>query len=368
MLARRSSNQAGRISADEGQPDSVSSARGPQGWGLATTSEHVRRAVEYLEARGLSPEIADRAGIYPVVNAKVVHPAFKKKAGLIIPYIDPWTNEPSTYSDDGSVKNFLRVRYLTPEAPNGLARKAKPQRFSQPAGSPVFAYFAPGGFVDWPSTLSDPNIPIVFGEGGIKGLCACAHGIPTIALGGVYNFRNRGAFLPELERVEWRGRRTIICYDSDTSEKPQVQAAERHLASELKKRGAIVHVARLPNADDGSKLGLDDFIARFKVERTQKLLLDAPELSSFEVVIDIAPHRLLENLEQLDEAFAASDIPIFQRSGEVVHVTVALGPKQTLQFYPLMSAFGGEADIDVKGPRRYPPVPSCMGMGIHADC
>src|SRR5262249_26413754 len=141
---------------------------------------------------------------------------------------------------------------------------------------PVFAYFACGTAIDWESVLSDAAIPLVLTEGEFKALCACVHGIPTVALGGVDSFLNDGVFLPELEAIMWQGRHVVVCYDSDITDKPGVQAAERRLVAELKKRGAIVHTARLPSAADGSKQGLDDLIARNGVEHARDILLAAP--------------------------------------------------------------------------------------------
>jgi hypothetical protein len=285
------------------------------------TPSHDREATSYLHERGLTPEIANWAGIAAVLSAKATHPGFKDAPALTILYVDPWTGEPATFKANGVTQSYQRVRYLNPGAAKGFVPEAKPQRFEQPKDSPVFAYFTPGGFVDWFSVLTDPTVPLVVTEGEIKGLCGCANGIPTIALGGVWNFQNNGVFLPELERIAWAGRRAIICYDSDIADKPDVLRAEMRLTRELLNRGAAVHLARLPSADDGSKVGLDDAIVQFGRQQVIDFLLSAPEAP--DTVIELAPHRLNENLEELDKALAASGLPIFQRSGTVVHVSAA---------------------------------------------
>jgi len=290
----------------------------PRGAALGRPPDLVELAWTYLTQRRLSPEIAQRAGIELTHSAAAAHPGFKKQGAFLIPYFHPLTREPMRY---GQGRAFLRARYLGEEAAKGFTKPKKQQRFAQPKASPVFAYFAPST-VDWPSVLSDPAAPVVIVEGEFKGLCACAHNIPAIALGGVDSFQNNGAFLPELEAVAWLDRQVIVAYDSDLVDKPAVQAAERRLWTELKKRGARVHLARLPQEGD-TKVGLDDLIARYGIERAEQILLQTPETSEMDPVIDLAPHRLVENLEQLDQAFAASDLLIFQRSGVVVHIVAA---------------------------------------------
>lgn len=285
--------------------------------------DYIQEATAYLTERGITPMDAERAGIFPVISAKEIHAGFKAMSALMIPYSDPTTGSPMTYSANGAMGEFKRVRYLGKNTTKSFVAKNKEQRYAQPKGSPVLAYFVAGGFIDWPSIFLDSEIPIVITEGEFKAICACRHGIPTIALGGVWNFTTKdGSLLPELQRIVWHGRRVIICYDSDLADNPNVQGAEQRLVMELRRRGAVVHLARLPSASDGAKLGLDDAIRQFGHEHVKTLLLSAPKAP--EAVIELAPQRLNENLKELDEALAMSGLPIFQRSGAVVHV-VQLG-------------------------------------------
>jgi len=263
-----------------------------------------------------------KAGWFVVANAASVDTTFKRHTpALVIPYFDPLTRELMTH---GPGRAFARVRYLSEGRPSFV--KATRQRFAQPKGSPVFAYFA--ATIDWANICSDATQTMVITEGEVKGLCGCAHGIPTIALGGVDSFVNNRAFLPELEAVVWEGRRVILAFDSDVTHKLGVQAAERRLTGELRKRGARIHLARIPMADDGSKQGLDDLIATKGAEFAEEILCSAPEVTEFGVVIDLAPHRLNENLQELDAALAASELLIFQRSGKVVLVSVTTDCEQ----------------------------------------
>jgi hypothetical protein len=281
---------------------------------------------EYFQERALAAADARRAGITLISSAAALGSGYtEKQPCLLIPYIDWRTGAARTYSHNGELIDFARIRLLGENPVKGFVqtKKTKPLRYRQPKGSPVYAYFASGTQVCWQPVLDDVEVPVVITEGEFKALCGCVHGIPTIGLGGIDNFKNDGAFLPELESFLSSGRRIIVCPDSDFSHKPTVQAAVRRLAFELKKRGADVRIACLPNGDGGKKLGLDDAIKEFGAGSVIDLLDQASAATSFEPVIDVAPARLLENLEQLDEAFAASDLLVFQRSGHLVHVAAA---------------------------------------------
>jgi hypothetical protein len=67
-----------------------------------------------------------------------------------------------------------------------------------------------------------------------------------------------------------------IIFDSDIARNPDVQAAAEALADELRRRGAIVHVVRLP--DDGThNVGLDDFLAARGAKALRDLICDQVE-------------------------------------------------------------------------------------------
>jgi hypothetical protein len=288
---------------------------------------------EYLEARALTVDDARRAGWRPVENVAALHRSYRNKTqpGVVIPYFDPISGAPLTWDDQGVKQDFERVRLLADPPARGFAKpkKTKPVRYVQSKGSPVFAYFPLRTSIDWRVVRDDPGTPLVITEGEAKALCACVHNIETIALGGLSNFTNNGQFLPELEPFLTGGRKVIVCPDSDFADKPGVQAAVRRLIAELKKRDIALHVALLPHDTDNpvdggaGKLGLDDAIKKLGVEAVIKILDQAPAATDFDTIIDLAPARLTENLEQLDEAFSASDLPLYQQSGRLVHVAAA---------------------------------------------
>lgn len=237
----------------------------------ARQQDETRLAIKDLERSGLSHYAAAAAGMYPVANARRLWAGFKPLPALVIQYFDPRTGEPMTYGDG---EPFVRVRYLK-EPPRGFF-DAKPQRYAQPSGSPVFAYFAHGAGIDWSAVLAGVEEPLLICEGEKKALTTCLQGFACIALGGVYNFSRDGALLPELQTIEWKGRRAYICFDSDAATNRDVRLAERRLCAALTRLGAVVHIVRLPPADDGAKVGLDDLLVA-KGRDTLAELLEAAQ-------------------------------------------------------------------------------------------
>lgn len=230
-------------------------------------------AVADLARSGITPFDAQRAGIAPTENARMVNIGFARVPALVIPYLDPLTGQPMTYGDG---RPFLRVRYLA----EVLNQDNKVVRYTQPAGSGVHAYFAP--VCDWRAAFDDMG-PIVITEGEKKALTMCLQNIPTIGLGGVYNFRENDKLIPELASIVWKGRHVVIAYDSDASENPNVRHAELALCAELQRRGADVRIARLEASPEGKKQGLDDYVAAGRASILMHLLQTAESVKTAEI-------------------------------------------------------------------------------------
>ncbi|MBY0459468.1 MAG: DUF3854 domain-containing protein, partial [Gemmataceae bacterium] len=177
-------------------------------------------------------------------------------ACLVLPY----------FNIDGTPMGYSRLK---PDKPrNDGQKKDKPVKYESPAGRPNRAYFPPGTR----SALADPAVPLVVTEGEKKSAAADQHGFPCIGLSGVWAWqvnRSKGKdgrgtgtrrLLPDLQAVAWKGRSVFVAFDSDIADKPEVRWAEWHLCEALREAGADVRVVRLPGADDGSKVGLDDYL------------------------------------------------------------------------------------------------------------
>jgi hypothetical protein len=136
------------------------------------------------------------------------------------------------------------------------------RKYIYPTGQPC-ALFNPG--VDL--TLS-PEIWIT--EGVAKSMCGFDHGLPVVALGGLWNWKNHvngnkvsdaDGLLPELS-FDWTGKKAVLLTDSDIIPSHPAYDAFPRLAEQLCRLGAEeVRVLALPNLTPNSqKTGLDEFI------------------------------------------------------------------------------------------------------------
>lgn len=238
----------------------------------------LKSAKEDLKRSGISVEEAEYAEMFSVKDASTVHEDFKPLPALIIPYVNPWTDDFIEYQKHGENHQFLRVRYLGDlDAPGGFKKK-KPPRYSQPKESGIHPYFPITENIDWEEVKNDIDTPIMITEGEKKALAGCLAGIPTIGLGGVYNFASDGHLLPLLESMGFEGRTVYICYDSDAKDNGKIQLAEGRLATELSiKQGANVFMVRLPQKAT-EKVGLDDYLIAEGDDALFELLDKAPQM------------------------------------------------------------------------------------------
>jgi hypothetical protein len=165
----------------------------------------------------------------------------------------------------GEATGFFRFRYLEQPQQSGwdklVGRALEERRYLQPAGAPR-AYFPKK--VNWHDFFSraakDRCLTIT--EGELKAECAIKAGVPTIGLGGVWNFKvaESPELIPDLAKLPWRDMKVQICFDSDAVSNQHVLDAENALAELLERKGAIVHIKRLPPLEHGLKAGLDDYL------------------------------------------------------------------------------------------------------------
>ena len=202
-----------------------------------------------LRRSGLTDESV-AAGGFRSLTAADVHRIFGMDAGpgFAIPY-------PDMSHRDGSP--YVRVRLDNP-LPMGdghtaryLTKKRERNRLYIPSILPA-------------SVLTDASIPLTITEGEKKALKGCQEGIPTVGLAGVWCFRTKvdeeSVPLPDLDAVTWPGRAALIAFDSDSTTKPSVRAAQFALAAELHQRGSQVRILQLPPGPNGEKVGLDDYL------------------------------------------------------------------------------------------------------------
>jgi predicted P-loop ATPase len=164
-------------------------------------------------------------------------------------------------------------------------------------GKPAQKYLAPPGqrnHLYWPladpTWIEDTTIDVMVVEGEKKALASHRAAIETatmrgngqrhvaawfaVGVGGVYNWRGvigitidasgervqEKGVIPDIERINWKGRRVWICYDSNVLTNDMVRAARKQLARELASRDAEVWFIDLPIVPGVN--GVDDFLAQ----------------------------------------------------------------------------------------------------------
>ena len=197
----------------------------------------------------ISAEVAEGRGYYTARTAAEVPECFagyQKKPGLVVPMFSP----------DGETRGYQ----LRPDRPR-KKKNGEPLKYETPDGIPPV--------VDVHPSMRDEarhgSGLLVVTEGAKTGDAATSRGVCTAVLAGVWMmlvpkvkpYRLKACF----DHIRLKGREVLVAFDSDCMTKAGVQDALAVLVGALEARGALVRVAYLPDAPDGSKQGLDDFLA-----------------------------------------------------------------------------------------------------------
>lgn len=235
--------------------------------------------LEDLRSSGLPDWQIEDAGLYSLEDsseaARILNwnrPASERGAALVIPY----------RKLDGSLNGFARIKFDKPRKSNS----GKSVKYEQPRGTPIRPYFPPNTI----RAIRNKGVMLGITEGEKKALCADAWGYPCIGLPGVWGWQQRRSMedkkqrverqlVPDLEAIDWSGRKVWIAFDADSKRNPSVNNAAAEMARILVDRGAEVHFISLPvgpAAADGmpEKMGLDDLLSQSGgVELFQEILM-----------------------------------------------------------------------------------------------
>lgn len=127
--------------------------------------------------------------------------------------------------------------------------------------------------------IKNVNIPLYHTEGIKKADALTSRGICTVALSGVFNWRNEHGALGDWEDVRIKGREHVICFDADTTEKLPVQQAMIRFGRWLKSKGAAkVEYLVVPAMVNGIAVkGVDDyFAAGGTITELERAITDKP--------------------------------------------------------------------------------------------
>jgi hypothetical protein len=245
------------------------------------------------EESGVSPEVTTERGYYTARRRSEVPEVFKdyqRKPGLVVPMFSP----------DGETAGYQ----LRPDRP----RKGGP-KYETPGGiSPV---------VDVHPALREEvrhgTGPLLITEGAKTGDAATSRGIATVVLAGVWMWCVPKAkpyrLKPCFDYVRLEGREVFVAFDSDCMSKAGVQEALAALVAALKERGAAVKVIYLPDAEDGSKQGVDDYLASEAGGTVREMLLLAREFEPTDVgrIRMSRDEKLRAAVEDLERRFWAQE-------------------------------------------------------------
>jgi hypothetical protein len=201
---------------------------------------------------GISAEVAKARGYSSAYNRPTLRAAGFERGpigGMLIP----------VRCVDGT-KAYVQYRPDRPETRNG-----KEQKYLFPPNTAKRIDVHPS----IRGQVSDPSVDLWVTEGIKKTDSAISHGLCCVGLMDVWAFGNKGAYGDFEPHADWehiliQDRTVYICYDSDVMTKAAVHRALRKFRQFLKARGATVNVIYLPDQEDGSKQGLDDFLASGK--------------------------------------------------------------------------------------------------------
>jgi hypothetical protein len=172
---------------------------------------------------------------------------------------------------------------------------------------------APGNVLDVHPSLrrliGDIRIPVIFVE-GIKKADAITSAarranveVLVVAITGVWNWLSDGKPIPDMLDIPVDGRGAYICFDSDVFRNPDVHDAQRRFEEHLTGRGAKVQVAYLPDQEDGSKMGADDFLAGGKTYAELMALMRPYDPEAFAAERLTRSTLLRLSLEDLERRF-----------------------------------------------------------------
>ena len=225
-------------------------------------------ALDDLKRSGLDKADFRKLGLEVLTREQTDEFVGEPRCSYKIPYFDL----------DGHHISYSRVRFLESRKGKSFHKKKKSRdgsfRYSQPFNSSPHIYLPP--YFNWRKIAKDPSIRVLITEGEKKAAAACKHGIPCIALGGVYGFKSQKRFfdiLPELEAFIWKDREVEVCYDADVMMKAEVRAALSSLAITMTQSfsPASLSFVFLTAETAGPKTGLDDYLVEHGSEGFEKI-------------------------------------------------------------------------------------------------
>src|SRR5215207_9357920 len=220
--------------------------------GTGTLSDSDRRTLEVGSAA--AQEVYEERGVWTVDHGRQLPRGFSRRqrnrgGGMLF----------MGHRPNGETFYVFRPHETDPENP-GLKYEATCKKLGGP-GNVLYVHPGQRHLID------DTTVPVIFVEGIKKALSiitaakAAGASVLVVAILGVWNWLADSKPVPDMFDIPVEGRKAYVCFDSDVFSNPDVSDAARRLAGHLTGRGATVYLSYLPDQEDGSKTGADDFLA-----------------------------------------------------------------------------------------------------------
>ena len=234
---------------------------------------------------GIAPPVTAERGTYTARRGKDVpqdHGRLPTKPGLVFP----------VHTLDGGI--FCRLRLNNP---------GRLPKYMQPKGHPNRLDVHPSQH----ERIRQPGGMRLITEGEKKVDAGVSRGLLMVGLSGVWNGQKDGELIPDWLLLPLRDEQYSICYDSDIETNEHVQMAADRQAQLLREAGAEVFITLLPPAADGSKQGLDDFLANGGTVAELELLTRPYDPETVERARLTRDEKLRSAVEDLERRFWATE-------------------------------------------------------------
>lgn len=277
------------------------------GAGLPLSAEHRR---ELFIDSAIAPQVAGERGYTTMERietpesareqlARMGFPAWATREGYFYPglHIPQYTPSGERYAGQWKPRNAV---------PNREGKRMKYASARGAARLDVHPRWSRGGTIV--PIIQDASIRLWITEGVKKADALTSRGECTVALAGVFNWRNTHASLGDWEDVALKGREVVICFDADAITKPAVAQAMARLGAWLKHKGAArIHYLVVPAmVGDSACKGVDDFLAA------------GGSVKELEQAFDPRPPRLTDTDDRFTDARLAETLAMEVLDGAYV--------------------------------------------------
>lgn len=310
--------------------------------GPASEDRHVsgfELAIEYLEKRGIPPELMVELGIRICPANELLEAALRRKVyderlAVVFPHLDIQGN----YYDWWScrlVGGGVRPGW------QGMVTDRRGKMFCPP-GEPTVAYLPP--MLDW--TKLERGDRVYIHESALKAANGARLGRWSVGLNGVRGWSSRKhghALISGLKDIPWKTMelQPVIVFDSNTEDNPDVLDARVRLAAKLfELYGRRAVALELPRGADGEHQGFDDYAVAVGDSAALAFLDGAGlevDLGEYELELRAMNNRvvLVQNLSRIVEI----DTGTMMKRGDFTdvnyaHITVEIGDEGKRTNFP----------------------------------